>query len=425
MAVSVIQPHRPPDPFQPKEKEKLSDLDKILKAVQIANGVFGIAADVDKIYTNVGVRKQNAAETEKLTRANEFEEAGILNDTQRIDALGSGVENSRLEDPTAMKFKAPIRANGEIKRNPEGKIQTEDVYYAPSLLSRFAKFAGAGVDISQAKQIDQSVSDKQVIAKDKTDFEKRINSGILTNKDLLDKFKDGLEAVKPGEQGTSGPIFRMDHDEAKNPLQFRQIQKQFPPQRPAKPPKAPSPGRGSGPKGKILAQTTVGKISMKISALQSLPEIIAAIEKNKESFGPINGLAIHAPWDDPYMTTAKTINSLISIQRQKYGSAMEGGVLRAEDEKKYKEMFPKMTDPPDVAVNKYHVVRSDLINQINAELDGLKKSGYDTSAYEKQVKSMLPDVLVPDQKTKIKKQNGYLFKFNDVSGKWENQGRAK
>ncbi len=60
---------------------------------------------------------------------------------------------------------------------------------------------------------------------------------------------------------------------------------------------------------------------------------------------------------------------------------MEGGVLRAEDEKKYAKMLPKLTDSYDVAQNKLAGVRKMLADKYNGYLTDYANSGYDVSNF--------------------------------------------
>lgn len=64
MAVQVLNPVREDAPNAPAKKEEMSDLDKILKAVQIANGALGIATDVSTITNHYKQRDGLALDKE-------------------------------------------------------------------------------------------------------------------------------------------------------------------------------------------------------------------------------------------------------------------------------------------------------------------------------------------------------------------------
>lgn len=66
MPVAVNQPSQPSRQNPIPERTRESDLDKVLKAAQVANTVFGIAVNVDTLRTNVGKREENSAHTSKL-----------------------------------------------------------------------------------------------------------------------------------------------------------------------------------------------------------------------------------------------------------------------------------------------------------------------------------------------------------------------
>lgn len=104
------------------------------------------------------------------------------------------------------------------------------------------------------------------------------------------------------------------------------------------------------------------------------------IEKNPESFGPIVGRTLG---QIPYNTTSKTIESEVRTAAQIVGKYMEGGVLRKEDEEKYRRMLPNLTDTPDIAKAKLGNVRRMLREKQAEYLRAFKASGYDTSAFDK------------------------------------------
>lgn len=69
---------------------------------------------------------------------------------------------------------------------------------------------------------------------------------------------------------------------------------------------------------------------------------------------------------NPYDTGAQDLNSTIRSVRQLVGRALEGGVLRREDEIKYEQMLPKIGDTDDVARAKIANVRRLLTGNLSA-----------------------------------------------------------
>jgi len=72
----------------------------------------------------------------------------------------------------------------------------------------------------------------------------------------------------------------------------------------------------------------------------------------------------------------KARNAVISIARQVIGKALEGGVLRKEDELKYQKMLPNLTDPASVAKSKLDTVQAMLQDRYDERLRYLEDTGY-------------------------------------------------
>jgi hypothetical protein len=82
---------------------------------------------------------------------------------------------------------------------------------------------------------------------------------------------------------------------------------------------------------------------------------------------------------------AKSKQAAIDLVRQNVGKALEEGVLRKEDEEKYKRILPKIEDPPEVVRAKFRELR-DTIEQDRANLlDSLGDAGYDVGAFQSRV----------------------------------------
>lgn len=97
------------------------------------------------------------------------------------------------------------------------------------------------------------------------------------------------------------------------------------------------------------------------SGLENIKGLQSEIEST-DLVGPIKGLAANIP----YATGSKTLQAQINVVRQTVGKALEGGVLKKEDEEKYKKILPTMTDTKEVAINKliqlYTLLERDLTN---------------------------------------------------------------
>jgi len=142
-------------------------------------------------------------------------------------------------------------------------------------------------------------------------------------------------------------------------------------------------------KGKLSAKDVLN-IQQGAQIPKMLQDVKQTLETQKDIFGPIGGRL--ASWN-PYDETAQTVDSQVRASSQAFGRFMEGGVLRKEDEEKYRKMFPNLTDTPEVAKNKLAVVEKLLADKQKGDIDALTKAGYDTSAFEQVQDVQLPKVL--------------------------------
>jgi hypothetical protein len=159
-----------------------------------------------------------------------------------------------------------------------------------------------------------------------------------------------------------------------------------------------------------------------------LKDVRNTVEGNTDQFGPVSGrLSAMNPWNEK----AKTMDAQMRISAQNFGKYMEGGVLRKEDEIKYREMFPNLSDTPEVANNKLALVERMLAEKQNSDVKALKDQGYDVSGVEQRLDVRdVPSVLAGGVKksgdlipsaqandsTNFREVNGKLYK--KVKGGW-------
>jgi hypothetical protein len=187
-------------------------------------------------------------------------------------------------------------------------------------------------------------------------------------------------------------------------------------------------GRGGGkqlPADKVLA-VQEGK------QIPKMLEDLKATFGDTESFGPIKGLLGKL---NPYDTKSATANAQISTAAQSFGRYMEGGVLRKEDEEKYRKMFPSITDTPQIAANKLALVERMLKSKSAADVEALGNSGYDVSAFgaggaipelprvlsQKSSGGLIPEAQAAQGPKPGTIQGGYKFKGGDPANptSWE------
>lgn len=114
---------------------------------------------------------------------------------------------------------------------------------------------------------------------------------------------------------------------------------------------------------------------------QMLQDVQGTIEANKDIFGPVMGTIASL---NPYDTKAQSVDAQMRASSQAFGRFMEGGVLRKEDEEKYRKMFPQLGDTPEVAKNKLAIVQNLLETKQGSLMQTLEKSGYDVSGLKRQ-----------------------------------------
>lgn len=75
---------------------------------------------------------------------------------------------------------------------------------------------------------------------------------------------------------------------------------------------------------------------------------------------------------------AQSAQSQVRAVAQQFGRYMEGGVLRKEDEIKYRKMFPSLNETRPVQEFKAKILNRILIQQYNSDLNALTQAGFNT-----------------------------------------------
>lgn len=81
---------------------------------------------------------------------------------------------------------------------------------------------------------------------------------------------------------------------------------------------------------------------------------------------------------------AKSRNAVIARVKQVIGKALEGGVLRKEDEEKYKDILPTIGDVSSVVKTKLEGLDSAIRKRRDTLLDSLEDAGYEVGNYRKR-----------------------------------------
>lgn len=121
---------------------------------------------------------------------------------------------------------------------------------------------------------------------------------------------------------------------------------------------------------KPLSDTAIKEVEQTKSALASLDVLETKIKENLEYVGPISGWQKLNPW-----SKARQVQADVDRVRQTVGKALEGGVLRKEDEEKYKKILATLTDTPETAIYKIQALRDTLTRDIESYLTTQQASG--------------------------------------------------
>lgn len=78
---------------------------------------------------------------------------------------------------------------------------------------------------------------------------------------------------------------------------------------------------------------------------------------------------------------AKKKQALIDRVKQVIGKALEEGVLRKEDERKYEKILPTIKDPNELVISKLNGLEDSLKKRKQRHLDSLADAGYDISNF--------------------------------------------
>lgn len=134
------------------------------------------------------------------------------------------------------------------------------------------------------------------------------------------------------------------------------------------------------PQGKELTQNMVRTLNEGNQIPQMLDDVRAALEASKDIMGPVEGRRRSMnPWDE----RSQTLESQVRAASQAFGRFMEGGVLRKEDEAKYRRMFPNASDTPEVAKNKLAIVDRLLKQKQGSDMEAFRAQGYDLRGLDK------------------------------------------
>jgi len=119
------------------------------------------------------------------------------------------------------------------------------------------------------------------------------------------------------------------------------------------------------------SDTELTKLQDLETAITIARSLKTRITENSGLVGPVSGRLTVLP----YANERKKLQADIDLARQKIGKGLEGGVLRKEDEEKYKHILPTMADTPEVAQSKLDQLEQLLTRDAGIYRTSLKGAG--------------------------------------------------
>lgn len=117
-------------------------------------------------------------------------------------------------------------------------------------------------------------------------------------------------------------------------------------------------------------------------------------------------------------TDAKKKQALIDRVKQVIGKALEGGVLRKEDELKYEKILPTVSDVNEVVTEKLNGLNDAIRSKRERLLESLTDAGYETSRFARTEKGATGGAQLQANATQRVVQNGVTYEVTtDATGK--------
>lgn len=187
-----------------------------------------------------------------------------------------------------------------------------------------------------------------------------------------------VKAPNPAAVGSFEDFVVREYGEAPTGAQIVQARRRYTDA--GREPDRPSGAGGGASRGKPL-------LSGEVKAVQEFRAGLNALDSLVDEVGKTGAGAKGATMIPGFVTEftgwgadSKSRQALLEATKQTIGKAMEGGVLRKEDEEKYKRMLPLIQDPPEVAKRKMLQIRSRLLADAESYLEVLDAAGRDADS---------------------------------------------
>lgn len=124
--------------------------------------------------------------------------------------------------------------------------------------------------------------------------------------------------------------------------------------------------------GRPMSENATFRLAETASAVTGLQSLKQTIQEAEKIIGPVAGWAKLNPYD----ANIQQVQGKINLIRQRVGKALEGGVLRKEDEEKYKLILATVNDLPEVALSKIDNIIATLESDNARLLEFLRLGGF-------------------------------------------------
>lgn len=146
--------------------------------------------------------------------------------------------------------------------------------------------------------------------------------------------------------------------------------------------------------GRAVTSGDAGRIADLDTSLDDLGTLASTLQETKDATGVKAqvGASLWQPITDitGWGIDAKKRQGVIDRVKQVIGKALEGGVLRKEDELKYAKILPTISDTPEVAASKLTGLRDALVQRRQTTLDSLADAGYDVTQFNARTPKSAP-----------------------------------
>lgn len=167
--------------------------------------------------------------------------------------------------------------------------------------------------------------------------------------------------------------------------------------------------------GRAVTSGNAGEIADFDSSLAMLHDLAPQLARPGAT-----GILAQAAAATPYITQltgwgagAKAQQAAINQVKQVIGKALEGGVLRKEDEIKYEKILPVIGDEPSVAAAKIDGLVKLIIQKRQNKLDSLEDAGYDVSKFRARAEgeSSAPKPAQSSDPLSVTAPDGVTYRF--------------